>query len=94
MRYLSIKYHYFSWLLSEVPKDKNTNKYIQLEPLYTNPNLLKYVRCLKPKLDNDKYLWDLSKWKDIFLLSLTKPEDQEQIADKFSVTAGWKEYVD
>ena len=44
-------------------------------------------------MDDDKDIWDISKWEDAFLLDSTKPKDQEKIADKFYVTAGWKKYV-
>ena len=54
MRYLFVLFYHFSQLLSEVPKDDNANEYIQLEPLCTKPNLPKYVRCLEPKLDDEK----------------------------------------
>ena len=59
MRYLFVKFYHFSQLLSEEPNDKNVNNKKQLEPTCTNPNLPKYMRRLKQKLDNDKDLWDI-----------------------------------
>ena len=52
------------------------------------------MRRWKPKLDDENYLWDISKWKDTFLLDPTKPEDQDKIPVKFNITAGWTKYVD
>ena len=77
-----------------MPDEENANEYIQLGSLCISPNLHKNLRCLKPKSVDDNDLWDISKWKDVFLLGLTIPKDQEEIAEKFNVTRDWKEYVD
>ena len=95
MKYLPVKFYHF---LSYCWKCRMTgipmNTYIQLEPLCTNPNLLKYVRCMQPKSVDDNDLLDWSEWKDTFLLDPTMPKDQEEIAGKFNVTRDRKEYID
>ena len=86
--------YYFSQLLLEVLDEENANKYIQLEPLCTNPNLYKYLRRLEPKSDDGNDLWDVSKWEGVFLLDPTIPKDQEEITQKFNVTRDRKESID
>ena len=89
MRSLPVEFYHFCQLLLEVPNDECTNEDMQLEPLCTNPNLLKDVRCLVPKFDNDKGLLDISKWKYISSRS-NKTRRSRKNANKFNATTGGK----
>ena len=75
-------------MLSEVPDKDDVNEYLQLEPLYTNPNLHKYTRQLKPKSGDVERRWDIFEWNDIFVCDPTNFDDQSKIAEKFEVLAG------
>ena len=74
-----------------MPDGENANEYIQLKPLFTSPNLDKYLRHLKPRSVDDKDVCDISKWNHFFPLDPTIPQYQEKNAEKFNITRDWKE---